>query len=54
MEKKYPPIYIPIEDGDNYYNVLDKYQIEKDEKQFVEYIKKRYLKLKKVIIFCKL
>ncbi len=41
-KKKYPPIDIPIEDLENYYNVLDKYQIEKDEKPFVKYIKKRY------------
>lgn len=46
-KKKYPPIDIPIEDLENYYNVLDRYQIEKDERPFVEYIKKRYWKLKK-------
>jgi len=42
-KKKYPLIDIPIEDLENYYDVLDKYQIEKDEKPFVEYIKKKYL-----------
>ncbi len=43
-KKGYPPIDIPIEELENYYNVLDKYQIEKNEKPFVDYIKKRYLK----------
>jgi Fic family protein len=43
-KKLYPLIDIPIEDIENYYNVLDKYQIEKDEKPFIEYIKKMYLK----------
>lgn len=43
-KKGYPPIDIPIEDLENYYNALDKYQIEKDEKPFVNYIKIRYLK----------
>jgi len=42
-KKHYPPIDIPIEDLENYYNALDYYQIEKDEKPFVEYIKKRFL-----------
>lgn len=42
-KKNYPPIAIPIEDLENYYDVLDKYQIENDERPFVEYIKKRYL-----------
>ncbi len=46
-KKKYPPIDIPIEDLENYYNVLDRYQIEKEEKPFVEYIKERYFKSKK-------
>ncbi len=41
-KKKYPPIDIPIEDVENYYNTLDKYQIEKKEKPFVDYIKRRY------------
>ena len=43
-KKGYPCIDIPIEDLENYYNALDKYQIEKDEKLFVDYIKSRYLK----------
>lgn len=43
-KKKYPPIDIPSEDLEDYYDVLDRYQIEKNEKPFVEYIKKRYLK----------
>lgn len=42
-KKNYPPIDIPIEDLENYYDVLDQYQIEKNEKHFVDYIKKRYL-----------
>lgn len=41
-KKKYPLIDIPIEDLENYYDVLDKYQIEKNEKSFVDYIKERY------------
>ncbi|MBU2589623.1 MAG: Fic family protein [Nanoarchaeota archaeon] len=43
-KKNYPPIDIPIEDLENYYDVLDKYQIEKKEKPFVEYILKWFLK----------
>lgn len=43
-KKGYPPVSIPFEDLENYYNVLDKYQIEKNERPFVDYIKKRYLK----------
>lgn len=43
-KKDYPPIDIPIEDLENYYDALDKYQIEKKEKPFVNYIKKMYLK----------
>jgi Fic family protein len=43
-KKGYPLVDIPIEELENYYNVLDKYQIEKNEKPFVDYIKKRYLK----------
>ena len=39
----YPLIDIPVEDLENYYNALDKYQIEKKEKPFIDYIKKRYL-----------
>lgn len=42
-KKNYPLIDIPIEDLENYYNALDKYQIEKDEKPFVDYIKRKYL-----------
>ncbi|MBI4452427.1 Fic family protein [Candidatus Woesearchaeota archaeon] len=42
-KKNYPLIDIPIGDLENYYNALDKYQIEKDEKPFVNYIKKKYL-----------
>ena len=41
--KSYPLIDIPIEDLENYYNVLDQYQVEKDEKPFIDYIKRRYL-----------
>ena len=43
-KKNYPPVDIPAEDLENYYNALDKYQIEKKEKPFIDYIKKRYLK----------
>ena len=43
-KKAYPLIDIPIEDIENYYNALDKYQIEKNEKVFVNYIKKMFLK----------
>ena len=43
-KKGYPTVDIPIEDLENYYNALDKYQIEKDEKPFIQYIKKKYLK----------
>lgn len=42
-KKKYPMMDIPIEDLESYYNVVDKYQIEKNEKPFIEYIIKRYL-----------
>ena len=42
-KKGYPAIDIPVEDLENYYSVLDKYQIEKDEKPFVYYIKRKYL-----------
>lgn len=42
-KKGYPLVDIPIEDIENYYDVLDRYQIEKDEKPFIDYIKKRYL-----------
>ena len=43
-KKGYPLIDIPVEDIENYYNALDRYQIEKKEKPFVDYIKKMYLK----------
>ncbi len=43
-KKSYPLVDIPIEDIENYYDVLDKYQIEKDEKPFVDYIKEWFLK----------
>jgi Fic family protein len=43
-KKDYPLIDIPIEDIENYYNALDKYQIEKKENPFVNYIKERYFK----------
>jgi len=42
-KKSYPLIDIPIEDIENYYDVLDKYQIEKKEKPFIDYIKRKYL-----------
>ncbi len=42
-KKGYPLVDIPIEDLEEYYSVLDKYQIEKNEKPFVNYIKKKYL-----------
>lgn len=42
-KRGYPAVDIPIEDLENYYGVLDKYQIEKDEKPFIQYIKKKYL-----------
>ncbi len=45
-KKQYPPIDIPIEDLEKYYDVLDKYQVEKNEKPFIEYIKNKYLKEK--------
>ncbi|MBI3623204.1 Fic family protein [Candidatus Pacearchaeota archaeon] len=44
-KKAYPLIDIPVEDLENYYDVLDKYQIEKDEKSFMDYIRKKYLSL---------
>ncbi len=43
-KKGYPLIDIPIEDLENYYNALDKYQMEKEEKPFINYIKGLYLK----------
>ncbi len=42
-KKSYPLVDIPIEDLENYYDVLDRYQIEKDEKPFIKYIMKNYL-----------
>jgi len=42
-KKSYPLVDIPVEDIEKYYDVLDKYQIEKDEKPFVDYIRKKYL-----------
>lgn len=42
-KKGYPALDIPVEDLENYYNALDEYQIEKDEKPFVQYIKRKYL-----------
>jgi Fic family protein len=42
-KKSYSLIDIPIEDLEDYYDVLDRYQIEKDERPFIEYIKKKYL-----------
>ncbi len=42
-KKNYPLVDIPIEDIEKYYNVLDKYQIEKKERPFIRYIKKKYL-----------
>lgn len=42
-KKDYPLIDIPIEDLENYYNALDKYQIEKKEKPFIDYVKKHFL-----------
>jgi len=45
-KKQYPLIDIPIEDLEVYYNVLDYYQIERKEKPFIDYIKKKYLEQK--------
>ncbi len=42
-KKAYPLVDIPVEDLEKYYDVLDKYQIEKDEKPFIRYIMKKYL-----------
>jgi len=41
-KKGYPLIDIPIEDLETYYDVLDKYQMEKNEKPFIDYIKRKY------------
>ena len=43
-KRKYPLIDIKIEDLENYYDVLDKYQIERQEKPFIMYIKRNYMK----------
>lgn len=43
-KKNYPLIDIPIEDLEEYYNALDKFQIERKEKPFIEFILKEYLK----------
>ena len=42
-KKNYPPIDIPVTDLEAYYNALDFYQIEKDEREFVQYIVEKYL-----------
>ncbi|HZX19923.1 MAG TPA: Fic family protein [archaeon] len=42
-KKNYPMIDIKVSDIENYYDALDKYQIEHDEKPFVKYIKEQYL-----------
>ncbi len=42
-KKNYPLIDIPVKELENYYNALDRYQIEKKERPFINYIKKRYL-----------
>lgn len=42
-KKGYPLIDIPVEDLENYYDALDYYQIEKNEKPFVKYILSKYL-----------
>ncbi|MBU0979800.1 MAG: Fic family protein [Nanoarchaeota archaeon] len=42
-KRKYPLIDIRIEDLENYYDVLDKYQIEYDERPFVKYIKRKFM-----------
>jgi len=44
-KKNYPLVDIPIEDLENYYDALDKYQIERNEKPFIDYIKKYISKL---------
>ena len=42
-KKKYPLVDIPIGDLENYYNTLDKYQIENNERPFISYIKKKFI-----------
>lgn len=44
-KKSYPLIDIPVEDIENYYNVLDNFQIEKNEKPFIDYIKMKFLEV---------
>ncbi|MFH1224383.1 MAG: Fic family protein [Candidatus Diapherotrites archaeon] len=41
-KKGYPMIDIKIEDIENYYNALDKYQIERKERPFVRYVMEKY------------
>ena len=41
-KRGYPTVDIPVEDLENYYDALDKYQVERNEKPFVQYIKKKY------------
>ncbi len=43
-KKNYPMIDIPIEDLEEYYDVLDRYQIEKNERPFIKFIENKYLK----------
>ncbi len=43
-KRGYPLVDVPIEDIENYYNALDKYQTEKKEKPFVDYIKQVFLR----------
>lgn len=42
-KRGYPLVDIPVEDLENYYDAVDKYQIEKKEKPFVDYIIRKYL-----------
>lgn len=42
--KKYPYIDIPVKDLENYYDAIDKYELEGwNEKPFINYIRKRFL-----------
>lgn len=43
-KKGYPMIDIPIEDIERYYDVLDQYQIEGNEKPFINYTKTKYFR----------
>ena len=43
-KKNYQPIDIPVEDLEKYYSVLDRFQIEKKEKPFIDYVKRRFMK----------